>query len=344
MSWYTRSGVDTDVILTSRCRLARNVSKVPLGKLLSPEAANDIISKAGDALGDGFVKVDFHGISPITAAAYVEEHIVSKEFMAQKGPHALFKNESLGIYVMVPEEDHFRIQCITRGRSVEEAHRAASEAERKLAAAFDLAFDETWGYLTHCPTNLGTAMRVSHMMFLPGMTKYKAIASLSSSLSKLGFTLRGMYGEGSGAPGCLYQISNSVTLGLTEEETLTALSKITDSVIAEERRLRRRMLEAGSVDAVTDSVCRAYGTLTNAYMMENREFLPLWVEARLGVSLKGEEGFFSRIPDRVTYETLDTLLIEAQPSVLSLANGGVDLSPRERDKKRADLISRRLCQ
>lgn len=342
MSWYTKTGVDTDVILTSRCRLARNVKKTPLGKLLSPESARDIINNAANVLGEEFVKIDFDGISDVTAASYVEEHIVSKDFILQKGPHALFKNEDLGVYVMVPEEDHFRIQSITRGRSADDAYKAAAETEKKLAAAFELAFDESWGYLTHCPTNLGTAMRVSHMMFLPAMTKYNAIASLNNSLSKLGFTVRGMYGEGSGALGCLYQISNSVTLGLTEEETLTALSKITESVVAEERRLRSRMLEAKSVDSVIDGICRAYGTLTSAYMMENREFLRLWVEIRLGISLNGEEGFISRTPEHVTFETLDTLFIEAQPAVLSLANGGVDLSSRERDLKRAELVSRRL--
>ena len=343
MSWYGKEGNSTAVVLSSRVRLARNVEGIPMGARMTREHSAELIDRAKDALGDAYDKIDFSRLDPVTAAAYAEEHIVSTEFAAAKTPRALYKNEENDTYIMVCEEDHFRIQSITRGYSLDDAYAGARAAESALSEKFTLAFDPELGYLTHCPTNLGTAMRASLMMFLPALTRYNEIAPLARQLSKLGMTVRGMYGEGSEAKACLYQISNQVTLGITEEETLSKLKKLADVIINEELK-RRRELIAGAPDEIADLCSRAYGTLTHCRILNTNEFLGLWVNVRLGVSLRelSEVTPDLGIPDNVTYKMLDTTFIESQPSVLTLLSGGGELSPRERDLRRASLLRNRL--
>ena len=344
MSWYGKEGPSASVVLSSRVRLARNVENTPMGERLSLDGAADLISRAGEALA-GYDHIDFTKTDPVTAAAYAEEHIVSTEFAASESPRALFRNDNEDTYIMVCEEDHFRIQSITPGYSLDDAYRHAAAAEALLAEKFSLAFDPELGYLTHCPTNLGTAMRASLMMFLPALTRCHEIAPLARQLGKLGMTVRGMYGEGSEASACLYQISNQVTLGITESETISKLSQLADVIINEELK-RRRELISGSPDEISDLCSRAYGTLTHCRMMNCREFMENWVNVRLGVSLSelSNRKLDLGIPNSITYQTLDTSFIEAQPSVLTLLSGGGELSPRERDNRRAALLRERLSR
>lgn len=342
MSWYGKEGPAPAVVLSSRVRLARNVESIPMGRRLTQKAAAELIDRAGKAL-DGYDKIDFTRLDPVTAAAYAEEHIVSVEFSSSKATRALFKNESADTYIMVCEEDHFRIQSITPGYSLEEAYRHAAEAESLLSENFRLAFDPELGYLTHCPTNLGTAQRASLMMFLPALTRCGQIASLARQLSKLGMTVRGMYGEGSDASACIYQVSNQVTLGITEEETLTKLTRLVDTIINQELKLRGEML-GKEPDETADLCSRAYGTLTHSRLMSCREFMTNWVNVRLGVSLSelSDGAVDLGIPAGVTYQMLDTALIESQPSVLTLLFGGGGLTPHERDVHRSALLRERL--
>ncbi len=342
MSWYGKEGSMTGVVLSSRVRLARNVEGVPMGKRLSADGAEKLIEGAGKALSD-CDRVDFRRLDPVTAAAYAEEHLVSAEFASSDSPRALYKNEGEDTYIMVCEEDHFRIQSITRGYSLAEAYSHAAAAEAKLAGVFRLAFDPELGYLTHCPTNLGTAMRASLMMFLPALTRQGAIAPLARQLSKVGLTVRGMYGEGSDAAACLYQISNQVTLGITEEETIKKLTRLSDTVINEELKARRELFEKAPED-VADVCSRAFGTLTHSRVISCREFMENWVSVRLGVSiaeLSGKNADLG-IPETLTYKTLDTSLIESQPAVLTLLSGGGELSPRERDVLRSSRLREML--
>ncbi len=342
MSWYGKEGSMSGVVLSSRVRLARNVEGVPMGARLSAQKAAELIDGAGEAL-TGCGRVDFQRIDRMTAAAYAEEHLVSTEFASSDAPRALYKNEDEDTYIMVCEEDHFRIQSITPGYSLAEAYSRAAAAESKLAEKFRLAFDPELGYLTHCPTNLGTAMRASLMMFLPALTRKGAIAPLSRQLSKVGMTVRGMYGEGSDAVACLYQISNQVTLGITEEETIKKLTRLADTVINEELKCRGELLELDP-DGVADVCSRSFGTLTHSRVISCREFMENWVNVRLGVSLRELSGKSADlgIPETLTYKTLDTALIEAQPAVLTLLAGGGELSPRERDIRRSSRLRERL--
>ncbi len=340
MSWYGKEGPCPDVVLSSRVRLARNVEGLPMGKRLSRERAEELISDTADALGNAFDKTDFSHLDRITAASYAEEHIVSTEFASADNARALYKNEADDTYIMVCEEDHFRIQSITAGYSLPEAYAHARAAEASLAAKFKLAFDDELGYLTHCPTNLGTAMRASVMMFLPALTRTNGIAAIARQLSKLGMTVRGMYGEGSEAAACLYQISNQVTLGVTEEETISKLTQLADIIIAEERK-RRDELAKNSPDELSDLIARSYGALTHSRVMSCREFMDHWVNVRLGVALPSLD---TGIPKDITFSVLDTSLIESQPSVLMLYSGGSELEPHERDCRRASRLRERLSE
>ncbi len=340
MSWYNGCGSERDVIVSSRVRLARNVEKLPFGKRLSDENAENLINNTGNALGEGYTRVNFDELDPVTAQAYVEEHIVSADFASADGKHTLYKNDADEIYVMVCEEDHFRIQSIKSGLSIEEAYKSAKTAESRIGEKFAIAFDPELGYLTHCPTNLGTAMRASIMVFLPAITKCNGIPSLTRQLSKLGFTVRGMYGEGSEALGSLYQISNQVTLGITESEIITRLTEVANSVAKEERRLREELIKSSRKDDILDTCMRSYGILKHSRAMSNREFLSLWVEVRLGLSYASEDETI--IPKDITYDLLDSLMIEVQPAVLTLLSGGGELTPHERDLHRSKVISEKL--
>ncbi|MBO5305181.1 MAG: ATP--guanido phosphotransferase, partial [Clostridia bacterium] len=228
MAWYDQSGNNKDTVLSSRIRLARNLEEYPFEPYLSGEQATEIINSVAPLFEKGgFERLDFMDIDPMKAGMLLEKHYVSRDFLNKKSPHTLMLSESMGIAVMLCEEDHLRIQSILPGLSLDEAFRNACAVDDFLSGEVKIAYSEDLGYLTHCPTNLGTAMRASVMMFLPALTMAGKIDSLASRLSKIGLTMRGFYGEGTRAEGALYQISNQITLGITEEDIL---QKLTDAV------------------------------------------------------------------------------------------------------------------
>ena len=334
MKWYENNGRDHDVIVSSRIRLARNLVDYPFGERLDEASKKEIISKVKDALCDGkkYVFRDFASLSETERLAAAEEHTVSPEFARGTGPRALIESADGSSFVMVLEEDHVRIQTITPGFSLDKAFDKAREIDKKLDSKLNIAYDEKLGYLTHCPTNLGTGMRASVMMFLPGIARSGSIRSLQNQLGKIGLTIRGMAGEGSSADGCLFQISNQVTLGVSEEETIAKLTKITERLIEQERTLRKKMHDKDP-DAVTDRVMRAYGTMLYAALIDTEELFRLYSDVRLGVSLG--------IVDCVTTEQLDRILIGCMPAVLMRDNENVR-DARGRDRARAETVRRLL--
>ncbi len=330
MAWYNTVGKDADTVISSRVRLARNINGYPFASKIEASGANEIIEKVSAPLEHaGFRKISFADISPIMATSYVERHYVSPEFATKETPHALLLQETSGIAVMVCEEDHLRIQSILPGLALEEAYKNASRTEKRLDEDFDFAYSEQLGYLTHCPTNLGTGMRASVMMFLPALTKGGYMESLASQLSKIGLTVRGLFGEGSGYSGCMYQISNQVTLGITEEETL---KKLTDAIsqITESERRTRKAISDEPLERLTDSILRAEGILKYAYRMSSSEFIKLFAEIRFGISLG--------IVKDISYEQLGTLLVEAMPATLTLSSENTPKSESARDRLRAQKI------
>ena len=330
MSWFDTSGKACDTVISSRVRLARNLNGYPFASRLDSAKAAEIIEKISAPLeSSGFRKIDFSTLTPIEATAYVEKHYVSPEFAAKSTPHALMLQEASGIAVMICEEDHLRIQSILPGLSLEDAYQNALRAEKRLDEDFDFAYSDQLGYLTHCPTNLGTGMRASVMMFLPALTRGGYMDSLATQLAKIGLTMRGLFGEGSGAAGYMYQISNQITLGITEEETLKKLSEAVRQINESEQKARKA-ITGDALDRLTDRIKRAEGTLKYAYLLSSAEFIKLFADVRFGISLG--------IITDITYEQLGVLLVEAMPATLTMEAEAPPKTEAARDKLRAKKV------
>jgi len=329
MAWYQVKGNEADVVFSSRIRFARNLEGYPFGERLSAEKAKEIIDLTAKALGDAFKRTDMEDISPLAAEALVEQHLCSRDFAAVKGPHALFRDDNKSISVMTCEEDHIRLQCILPGLALQDAYRFAAECDDKLDAALPIAYDEKLGYLTHCPTNLGTGLRASVMLFLPALSENGMISSLAHQLSKLGLTIRGLYGEGSKSYGGLYQISNQVTLGLSEEEILHKLADAVQNIIKKERELRAAPTGEAALRRA-DRIHRAEGVARHATLLSSEEFFKLFADLKLGVAL-GEITSLS-------HESLHAMLIHALPATLSMQSATTPKSAIERDAARAAFI------
>lgn len=286
MNWYDKSGKNADVVISSRVRFARNIEGYPFEPRLSSEKAIEIIDKVKSVYteSEGYTFTNFSDITPNERSVASENYTVSPEFANKTTPHALFSNDKEGVYVMVCEEDHLRIQSIVPGLALDDAYKSAEKAETLADSALDLSYSEHLGYLTHCPTNLGTGMRASVMMFLPALTMHSQVRHLMNQLQQVGLTIRGADGEGSNSEGGLYQISNQVTLGLSEEEILEKLGAIVEQIIASERDLRRKMSENDG-ERIRDLTRRALGTALYAESIDSKEMIKLYTNIRLGVAM-----------------------------------------------------------
>ncbi len=333
MAWYHIPGNEQDVVVSTRVRFARNLAAYPFTPRLDAPRAKEIVSRVGEVLEkNGFSCVDFADISRITAQSLVEKHYASPAFVRESLPHALFLNEPCNLSVMVCEEDHLRLQCILSGLSLRDAYAGACKVETLLDEALELAFDQRLGYLTGCPTNLGTAMRASVMLCLPLLTAGGRMESLALQLGQMGLLMRGLYGEGTAASGALYQISNRVTLGLTEEDILDRLENAVGQMVATERRLRTAIMGV-ELDKLTDRVRRAEGIMRYAHTLTAAEMLDRLTDLRLGASMGLTE---------IRVEALTSLLVEAMPATLTT---GAETPPKhdhDRDVLRARVVKERL--
>lgn len=313
MMWYEMNGREKDVVVSTRVRLARNLEDYPFDGRLDEASAKEVIQRLGDIFTEekGYTYKDFLSLTEEEKRSLSEKHLVSSEFVGKKTPHGLFADKEKNVYVMALEEDHVRIQCIMAGLELEETYRRAVEAEEMLDGGVRVAYSERLGYLTHCLTNLGSGLRASVMMFLPALTESGQIRPLELRLAKMGLTIRGMSGEGSSGDGQLYQISNQVTLGISEEETLSKLGDVVAWITENERKLRQTMMEKEAIK-LRDRVKRAYGTLLFAELISTRELLSLYAAVRLGASL----GLID-----TDVSTFDKLLIEGMPATLTLKKG-----------------------
>lgn len=325
--WNVGEANDYDVVVSTRIRLARNLKDYPFLPRLDDVGVREIIAKvrAVPRLSE-YEYTEFDELPENVAMALAERHIVSPEFAASKGPRGLLADPKNGVYIMLSEEDHIRLQCLKAGSSLESAYETAMEIEAAMDKSLDFAYSERFGYLTHCPTNLGTGMRASVMLFLPAITAAKEIGSLRNQLTKLGLTVRGMNGEGSGADGCLYQISNQITLGISEEETVKKLAGITESIVKRERTLRNS-IDGEQFLRLRDNVRRAMGIMRYAELIDTKELFELYSKVRLGISLGMTDG--------VTYDALDGLLFTSMPATITAEAGDNVKTPTDRDALRA---------
>lgn len=319
-----------DVILKSRVRLARNIKDYPFPPALNEACRKEIIEKvSGVANANGFIN---HNIDDSTEAVKLsEENLISREFAMEKELHALLiKNNT---YIMVCEEDHLRIQSFTDGLDLVTAGKDAHDCDKMLSQKMNFAFDSDLGYLTRCPTNLGTAMRASVMMFLPALTMTNRMGELKSQLEKIGMTIRGMYGEGSSSDAYMYQISNRLSLGLCEEDILRKTETIAKKVEEDETNARNAIYEANE-DQLTDKIMRSLGILKYAHTISSKEFLDCYAYVRLGISLG--------LTESISLEQLDEILYSAMPAHLIKEHGNAARNANERDKLRAKLIKAKI--
>lgn len=334
--WMTGDGHAADVVLSSRIRLARNLEPYSFPEHLDAQQGDATLKAAAKAvkrLGGSWEFMRMADLKPLDRRVLVEKHLISPQH-AQGGPYqalALTADESQSI--MFNEEDHIRLQCIWPGLALDAAWNAATGTDDTLEENLDYAFDAERGYLAACPTNLGTGLRASVMMHLGGLTLTNQVSQLVTTLGKLGLAVRGLYGEGSQASGQLFQISNAVTLGHTEEEIVQGLAAVASQVLEQERAARQHLVQRSAYE-IGDRVERAYGILRHAMLLGGQEALALLSDVRLGVEVNLLSG-----PPR---GTINQLLILSLPASLERAAGHA-LSTREEMRSfRAKLIRERL--
>lgn len=327
--WYRKSGAEGDVVVSTRIRLARNLPQYPFPEGMSVAQKHEVCNKVKAALsesGEVFLHLDMQNMPRRDALAMVERHLISPEFAACNEGSGLFLTEDESLSLMVCEEDHLRLQALGAGLQPDELFERLDALDTALDEALHFAFDDRLGYLTQCPTNLGTGMRASVMLHLPALQERGMVQQLANTVSKLGLTIRGMYGEGSRSEGALYQLSNQVTLGISERAAIENLKGIVAQIVREERAARE---EAAKAPAFADRVFRSLGILQNARLLSHQESMQLLSNLRVGIA--------AGLVDTVSPDTVNALMNDVQPaSVMTAARR--DMEPAERDAVRADLV------
>lgn len=331
--WYLGVGEQSDIVVSTRIRLARNLNEYPFPNKLNTKsrtALNNIIKDAVETDNKFDLRfVEMKSLARFEAASMAERHIISPEFASDADGRALLISKDEDICIMLNEEDHIRIQIMKSGFALDEAYSVADEIDDLLGNKLQYAFDERIGYLTQCPTNLGTGMRASVMLHLPALTMNGQIHKLINTISKLGLTFRGAFGEGTKATGDMYQLSNQITLGISEEFAIKNLKAITLQLCASERAAREELLK--SIDT-EDAIFRAYGTLKWARLLSTKELMDNLSLVRLG-SVAGKIS--------VSVETLNELMISMQPASINVM-AQQKLEEKERDTIRATRVRNRL--
>lgn len=323
----------SEAVVSTRIRLARNLRDYPFPIRLSADKAEEIVDKVGEALSGGdirFHRIDLDSVSDTMRYSMLEQHLISPDFISAREGRAVFLSDDNTVSIMVNEEDHIRLQVIKSGFELDEAFALADKVDNILSKKLNYAYHERLGYLTQCPTNLGTGMRASVMLHLPALDLSGTVNRIGANLSKLGLTMRGLYGESTKPSGAFFQLSNQVTLGISEKAAIENLRNITTQLIAHEMRARESVLSKLEVE---DKIHRALGILKSALIIDHSEAMQLLSLVRLGVS--------SKKLGTLSTDSIDRLIVEVQPASV-MSRFGEDMSPRERDIKRAEIIRDRF--
>jgi protein arginine kinase len=335
--WLRGTGPESDIVISSRIRLARNLAAFPFTNRASAYQKAEIEALLRDRiakleLDPKLSYLNVPNLSPLDRQFLVERQLISRELAAADGPRgvALAPHESVSL--MVNEEDHLRLQVMRSGLSLDEAWQDIDKVDDLLEQRACYAFSEEFGYLTACPTNVGTGMRSSVMLHLPALEWTKQIEKVFRALQKINLAVRGLYGEGSRASGNFYQISNQVTLGKSEATILGEIREVVPQIINYERQARSTLIRE-SRQALQDRVSRAYGTLCSATMMTSEETMDLLSSVRLGINLN--------LLDDITIPTVNELFIHTQPAHLQKLMGAA-LDGEERNAARARYLRTRL--
>ena len=330
--WISGEGPNKDIVLSSRIRLARNFKEIPYPNNADKEdllKVENMVKKIITETDDFDLHyLGMNNLPEVDKQLLVEKNLTSPVHIQGGNGKGILLNDQENISIMVNEEDHLRVQVLLPGMQLEETWQKADEIDDILEEDFNFAFSEKWGYLSACPTNLGTGLRASVMVHLPALNMTNNINKMLGAISQLGLVVRGIYGEGSESAGNIYQISNQITLGNTEEDIIDNLKSVTTQIIKKEKNARNRLLEEQET-SVRDEVMRSYGILKYAYKISSEEAMRLLSNVSLGIDME--------IIDDVDSGVLSELLILIRPAHLQKKEGE-ELNSNQRDVRRAQLI------
>lgn len=333
--WIQQEGPENDIVISSRVRLARNIEDIPFPHQLDDQASKAVADKVYDGIlmGNINLKEDFQllamkDLDQIERLNYIEKHLISPDLVKNVDKGSMLINKDETISILINEEDHIRIQCLLPGLQLEKAYDISDKIDDLLEERIDFAFDEDLGYLTACPTNLGTGIRVSVMLHLPVLRLTGYINTILQAAGQIGLAVRGIYGEGTEISGDIYQISNQVTLGVTEKEVVGSLHNVTMQIIEKERKSRNKLLKTRKID-LEDRLFRSLGILKNARKIAGKEAMQLISDVKLGANLG--------LMEDINMNKINSLITMIQPGYLQKYYN-TELNPVERDIKRAKLI------
>lgn len=339
LKWYEQIVPDGDVVISSRVRLARNLEDYMFSPLLEEDEAIKLVDQVKgitSALEEEdhrrYYSCNIKSLSDIDKAAMVERHIVSPLLVDKEQTTGLILSEDETVSIMINEEDHVRIQAIVGGMNLEKAYEVADHIDDLAYDKLKFAYDEKYGYMTSCPTNVGTGMRASCMVFLPALNAARMIQKLIEEVGRYGVTIRGIYGEGTKSLGSIYQISNQKTLGNSEREIIQNLNRIVDQVMKQERKRREYMLSLNT-DEIEDQVYRAYGILKYARQITPDDAMTFLSQIKFGADsglIKFDREF-----------NVHNMMMGVQTGSLQWTLGK-NVGSTTRDKSRAEYISKEL--
>lgn len=339
--WLEGIGPDSDIVISSRVRLARNLEDVPFPHKMMESQAEEMLANVAQVLADKEIRQDLGNIevaalnelSALDRQILVEKHLISPIHAENTARgRGLGVRDDEAISIMINEEDHLRIQCLISGLQVREAWELANLVDDKLESKLNFAFDKKYGYLTSCPTNVGTGMRASVMLHLPALVIINQAQRVLATLSQIGLAVRGLYGEGTEATGNFFQISNQITLGPQEEEIVYNLTAVTSQIVEQEKFARQQLLQKSRIQ-LEDRICRSMGVLTHARIITSEEALSHLSDVRLGIDLG--------IIKNTDLQKLNELIVLTRPGYLQKISGK-EMSASIRDVKRASIIRKKL--
>ncbi|NQS99590.1 MAG: protein arginine kinase [Candidatus Omnitrophica bacterium] len=336
--WLKGTGPNSNIVISSRVRLARNFKQIPFSHWASKQQKEEVLKKAKQAVESsnhtkGSLFLQMADLDNLDKQFLIERHLISKEHALRANSKAVVIGDKEILSIMINEEDHLRIQLMQSGFNLDEGWQIIKKIDEEFEKRLHFAYSPSWGYLTACPTNTGTGLRASVMLHLPALVMTKQINKVLQAITKLNLTARGFYGEGTEASGNFYQISNQVTLGHSEEDILDNIERIIKQVIGHEQNARKALFDQDRA-RIQDRIWRAYATLKNAHIITSKEAVDLFSSVRLGIDI----GIFKEDLD---VQTINKTFIFIQPAHLQKIEGKA-LSPQERDIKRAELIRKEL--
>ncbi|MDI3258082.1 MAG: protein arginine kinase [Kyrpidia sp.] len=338
--WMRGDGPEDEIVISTRVRLARNMADLPFPMLATDRQMEELLHRVNDAIQHPTMKdlgrfemVPMRQVSELDRQVLMEKHLISPDLVDNPRRSAVILRDDETVSIMVGEEDHLRIQCLFPGLQLKPAWDLASRVDDALEATLDWAYDEKRGYLTACPTNAGTGMRSSVMMHLPALVLTDQIRRVLGAISQVGLAVRGIYGEGTEAVGNLFQVSNQITLGQSEEEIIHNLYGVTRQLIEHERRARQLLMDQNQAE-LEDRIGRSYGVLRYARRLDSKETMQRLSDVRLGIDL----GIITGVSKGILKE----LMVLTRPALLQMYEGR-ELSPEERDVRRAALVRERLA-